>query len=91
MRVNIGMPVVRTDSLSGGRSVYGHVITNFLGWVVYHIFLPMVLRRRASGARTPLKNKINDKIKRKTKHKSIAKPQARAQLVISLVKKTKKL
>ena len=26
----IGMPVVRTD---GGRSVYGHVITKFLGWV----------------------------------------------------------
>ena len=30
---------------AGGRSVYGHVITKFLfGWVVYHIFLPMVLR-----------------------------------------------
>ena len=33
MRVNIGMPVVRTDGLSGGRaggqSVYGHVITKF--------------------------------------------------------------
>ena len=27
-----------------GRAVYGHVIGNFLGWVVYHIFLPMVLR-----------------------------------------------
>ena len=26
------------------QSMYGHVITNFLGWVVYHIFLPMVLR-----------------------------------------------
>ena len=25
----IGMPVVRTDGLSGGRSVYGHVITKF--------------------------------------------------------------
>ena len=25
----IGMPVVRTNGLSGGRSVYGHVITNF--------------------------------------------------------------
>ena len=24
--------------------VYGHVITNFLGWVDYQIFLPMVLR-----------------------------------------------
>ena len=30
MRVNIGIPVVRTDGL---RAVYGHVITNFLGWV----------------------------------------------------------
>ena len=37
----IGVPVVRTDGRAGGRSVYGHVI---LGWVVYHIFLPMVLR-----------------------------------------------
>ena len=27
MRVNIGMPVVRTD----GRAVYGHVITKFSG------------------------------------------------------------
>ena len=25
------MPVVRTDGLSGGRSVYGHVITKFSG------------------------------------------------------------
>ena len=25
----IGMPVVLTDGLSGGRSVYGHVITKF--------------------------------------------------------------
>ena len=25
-------------------TVYGHVITNFLGWVIYHIFLPMLLR-----------------------------------------------
>ena len=33
------------DRRSLGRSVYGHVITNnFLGWVDYHIFLPMVLR-----------------------------------------------
>ena len=30
VRVNIGFPVVRTD---GGRSVYGHVLPNFLGWV----------------------------------------------------------
>ena len=32
MRVNIGMPVVRTDGRTGGRAggrVYGHVITKF--------------------------------------------------------------
>ena len=40
----IGMPVVRTDSRSVGRSVYDHVITHFLGWVIYHNFLPMLLR-----------------------------------------------
>ena len=38
------MPVVWKDGLAGGRLVYGHVITNFRGWVVSHIFLPMVLR-----------------------------------------------
>ena len=26
---HIGLPVVRTDGRSEGRSVYGHVITNF--------------------------------------------------------------
>ena len=32
MRVNIGMPVVRTDEQrAGGRAVYGHVITKFSG------------------------------------------------------------
>ena len=32
MRVNIGMPVVRTDGQrAGGRAVYGHVITKFSG------------------------------------------------------------
>ena len=30
-RVNIGMPVVRTDGRSFVRSVYGHVITKFSG------------------------------------------------------------
>ena len=39
----IGMPVVRTDGLAGGRCRVTW-LTNFLGWVVYHIFLPMVLR-----------------------------------------------
>ena len=40
---DIGMPVVRTDGRASGRSVYGHVITQF-SRMVYHIFLPMVLR-----------------------------------------------
>ena len=31
VKVNIGFPVVRTDGLSGGRSVYGHVIIKFHG------------------------------------------------------------
>ena len=31
-----------------GRSVYAHVITNFLGWVDYHISLAMGLRPRAA-------------------------------------------
>ena len=48
----VGMPVVRrTDGwaegrLGGraaGRPVYGDVLPNFLGWIVYHIFLAMVL------------------------------------------------
>ena len=39
----IGMPVVRTDGRAGGRCTVTW-LSNFLGWVVYHIFLPMVLR-----------------------------------------------
>ena len=42
------MPVVRTVE----RTVTW--LPNFRGWVDYHIFLPMVLRRRASRARAPL-------------------------------------
>ena len=34
----IGMPVVRTDGLSGGRCTVTW-LPNFLGWVVYHISL----------------------------------------------------
>ena len=50
----IGMPVVRTDGLSGGRTVKGHVITKFsrMGRLLH--FLTMVLRWRASRARAPL-------------------------------------
>ena len=31
VKVNIGFPVVQTDGLSGGRSVYDHVITKCSG------------------------------------------------------------
>ena len=56
------MPVVRTDGRSGGRSVGRCTVTwlsHFLGWVDYFIFLPMVLRWRASRARAPLKIAIH--------------------------------
>ena len=43
---------------SVGRSVYGHVITKFLGWVDYHISLAMGLRLRA--ARMELRYYKND-------------------------------
>ena len=39
----IGMPVVWTDGRAGGRCTVTW-LPNFLGWVVYHISLPMVLR-----------------------------------------------
>ena len=42
-----GMPVVQTDGRAVGRSGGRCTVTwlpNFLGWVVYHIFSPMVLR-----------------------------------------------
>ena len=39
----IGIPVVRTVSRSVGRCTVTW-LPNFLGWVVYYIFLPMVLR-----------------------------------------------
>ena len=45
MRVNIGVPVVRTD----GRTVTW--LPNFLGWVDYHISLAMGLHPRARFAR----------------------------------------
>ena len=31
VKVDIGFPVVRTEGRSGGRSVYGHAITQFSG------------------------------------------------------------
>ena len=46
----LGMPVVRTDDLSGG-DLYGHVITKFsrMGRLLTYLnYLPMVLRWRAS-------------------------------------------
>ena len=39
----ISMPVVRMDGRAVGRCTVTW-LPNFLGWVVYHIFLPMVLR-----------------------------------------------
>ena len=57
--MNIGCPVVRTDGLSGGRAGGRCTVTwlpNFLGRVVFFIFLPMVLRcarlARESSAKT---------------------------------------
>ena len=47
----------RTVSRAGGRAGGRCTVTwlpNFLGWVDYFIFLPMVLRWRASRARAPL-------------------------------------
>ena len=53
------MPVVRTDGRSGGRSVYGHVISKFSCMASYDIFLPMVLRcarfaRKSSAIKLPV-------------------------------------
>ena len=48
MRVNIGIPVVRTDGRSVGRSRDYQIFWDG------KIYLPMVLRRRASRARAPL-------------------------------------
>ena len=41
----IGMPVVRTNGRAGDRCTVTW-LPNFLGWVVYNIFLPVVLRAR---------------------------------------------
>ena len=51
------MPVVRTDGRLGGRAVDRCTVTwlpNFLAWVDYFIFLPLVLRWRTSRARASL-------------------------------------
>ena len=58
----IGMPVVRINGRSGGRSVGRCTVTwlpNFLGWVYYYIFLAMGLRPRATlraACGAPLRN-----------------------------------
>ena len=39
----VGIPVVRTKGRAGGPSCTVTWLPNFLGWLVYHIFLPMVL------------------------------------------------
>ena len=54
MRVNIGMPVVRTDGRSVARSV-GHVITKFsgMGRFIYPWCSAGALRARSSAKNTP--------------------------------------
>ena len=54
MRVNIGMPVVRTDGRSVGRSL-GHVITKFsrMGRFIYPWCSAGALRARSSATETP--------------------------------------
>ena len=50
----IGIPVVRTNGRAVGvRSRDNQIFSNGFGWVVYHIFLPMVLRfaRESSAVR----------------------------------------
>ena len=44
----VGVPVVRTDGRSGGRTVTW--VPKFLGCIGYQIFSPMVLRARESSA-----------------------------------------
>ena len=44
----VGVPVVQTDGLSGGRTVTW--LPKFLGCIGYQIFSPMVLRARESSA-----------------------------------------
>ena len=44
VRVNIDMPMVRTNGRLGGRTFTW--LPNFLGWVDYHVFFGMVLRPR---------------------------------------------
>ena len=44
----VGVPVVRTDGWSGGRTVTW--LPKFLGCIGYQIFSPMVLRARESSA-----------------------------------------
>jgi len=51
----------RTDERS-----YAYVIKNFLGLMGYQIFLPMVLRWRASRAEAPLQSKLTCAIAEKT-------------------------
>ena len=50
----IGMPVARTDGQAGGRMVTW--LPNFLGWVDYFIFLPMVLRCARLASEISAKN-----------------------------------
>ena len=55
MRVNTGMPVVRTDGLLSRQAVYGYVITKFSQMGSLTHFLTHGAPWRASRARAPLK------------------------------------
>ena len=57
---NIGMHVVQTDGRSGGRSVYGHVITKFSRMGSIPHFLTHGAPLRASRARAPLWCTLHD-------------------------------
>ena len=58
---DIGIPAVRTDGRSGGRSVYGHVITKFSRMGSLPLFLPILLRcarcARCARESSAIKNK----------------------------------
>ena len=58
------MPVVRTDGLSGGREVYGHVITKFSRMSRLLHFLthgaPLARFARESSAKRLQKSECND-------------------------------
>ena len=61
-----GLYACGADGRSLGRAVCGHVITKFLGWVDYHIFLLMVFRCALRFARESSANILPMRILRLT-------------------------